>query len=40
MKRKFIRYSRADVYAIFYMKERIIYYNLNFCGATKIYLMI
>jgi len=38
--KKFIHYSEKAIYAICYMTERIIYYNLDFNNNTKIFLMV
>lgn len=38
--RKHVEYSRPDVYAIFYRKSRIIYYNTRYDCDGKIYLFI
>ncbi|GEM_PF-1655856 len=39
MSKKYICYSRHEIYAIYYRETRIIYYNIDFCGTTKIILL-
>lgn len=39
MIRKYIHYPDTDIFAIYYAKQKIIYYNLNFNGKTKIYVV-
>ena len=39
MIRKYIHYPDADIFAIYYLKQKILYYNLNFNGRTKIYVI-
>ncbi len=39
MIRKEIRYSDSRVYAICYVRQRVIYYNLNFHGGSQIYVI-
>lgn len=40
MTKKYIHYPRKSVFALYYVKEKVIYYNLNFQGKTKLYLFI
>ena len=37
---KYINYNENSIYALYYIKGKILYYNLNFDGRTKIYLLI
>jgi hypothetical protein len=40
MIKKFIHYPEKTIFAIYYVKHKVMYYNLNFSGATKIYIMM
>lgn len=40
MKENYIHYPVKHIYAIYYESGKSIYYNLDFDGATKIYLFI
>jgi len=39
MIKKYVRLKRSDIYAICYMAEKIIYYNLDFCGTTQLIIL-
>jgi len=35
MTKKYIRYKKCSIYAIYYRSNNTVYYNLNFCGTVK-----
>lgn len=37
---KYIYYDDKNTYAIFFKSSKIIYYNLNFTGKTKLYFFV
>ena len=40
MRKKYIKYHRGDVYAIYYRANRTMYYNLAFQAKTKLILLL
>ncbi|WP_024348218.1 hypothetical protein [Lacrimispora indolis] len=40
LKRACFEYEKHEVYAIIYKKSRIILYNSNFSGETKVFYMV
>jgi len=40
MIKKYVRYHRIDVYALYYRKTNTIYYNLNFKVKMQLILLI
>lgn len=40
MKIKYVKYKSRRVYALYYARQKTIYYNTRFNGKTKIYLLI
>lgn len=40
MTRKYIRYDKKEVYALYYKKAKIIYYNIDFQGRTQLIVII
>lgn len=40
MTRKYIRYDKKEVYALYYKKAKIIYYNIDFRGRTQLIVII
>ena len=36
MIKKYIRYNKAEVYAVYYRAAKTIYYNVNFRGRVKL----
>ena len=37
MIRKYVMMKNTSIYAVYYIKEKIIYYNLNFIGTMKLF---
>ena len=40
LKKSYVNYNRPEVYAIVYSNLQLVFYNSNFAGGTKLYLMI
>ena len=40
MIRKYIRYNKAEVYAVYYRAAKTIYYNVNFRGRVKLIIIV
>lgn len=40
MKIKYVKYNDCRVYALYYARQKTIYYNTEFNGKTKIYFLI
>ena len=38
--KKYIRYDKTEVYALYYKKAKIIYYNIDFRGRTQLIVII
>jgi hypothetical protein len=36
MMKKYVKLNRTDIYAVYYIVEKVIYYNLNFSNKTQI----
>ena len=39
-KEKYIKYENKNIYALYFAREKIIYYNLYFSGQAKVYMLI
>ena len=37
MIKKYVMMKNTNIYAVYYIKEKVIYYNLNFNGPSKLF---
>ncbi|ADL03330.1 hypothetical protein Closa_0704 [[Clostridium] saccharolyticum WM1] len=40
MNEAYIHFKRKDIYAVFFRKNSLVYYNLDFLGETKRFLLM